>query len=331
MASNVAEAERCRDDALKRRRSTTRSTRNRTARRDTIIQTNCARVLARSAFRTGHTTRRGASRSRISRRLVFHVGHLWGLRRSRFGHTISVRSRLLVVAMQLRSRQCVPGRGTISPCSSTTTSSMASPGTPVCAMSVAMLSSAANASATVLCSLCTVPCRPLSGPRMHHAKVSSIRELDLLLRHSRFLCAPPIGARGTQKHDHSRQHVLDNRDALLARAETTPVRWISCRSMTAGMVSRIGLSPAVLERDRSTRLTNKPVPSPMPSTILDTGCRIGATWRVCRGFQRGRRNAQSWSRLRKRAGGAFRRRQLFQVQQTKGRTAVWNGQVQFLA
>jgi len=27
-----------------------------------------------------------------------------------------------------------------------------------------MLSSAANASATVLCSLCTVLCRPLSGP-----------------------------------------------------------------------------------------------------------------------------------------------------------------------
>ena len=89
------------------------------ARRDTRIQTNYVRVLARSAFRTGDTARRGATRSRICRRVLFHGGHLWsfGVRRSA---TPFPSVAFAVVAMQLRSRQWVPGRGTTCPCSSTT-------------------------------------------------------------------------------------------------------------------------------------------------------------------------------------------------------------------
>jgi hypothetical protein len=90
------------------------SIRNRSARRGTTIQSNYVRAPARPACRSGHTTRRGASRSRVCRRVGFHVGHLWsfGVRRSATpfpcAPSFCCRNAVALTSVGARSRHYLP-------------------------------------------------------------------------------------------------------------------------------------------------------------------------------------------------------------------------------
>ena len=79
-----------------------------------MIQSNYVRAPARPACRSGHTTRRGASRSRVCRRVGFHVGHLWsfGVRRSATPFPsapfVCRRDAVALLSVSARSRHHLP-------------------------------------------------------------------------------------------------------------------------------------------------------------------------------------------------------------------------------